>query len=86
MNIKEFNTKISQVEDLTWFNSISEEINFNYLQQNLEFKTVSSLFEFVYHQFEGWAKLGVNFKNEFNKIYFKHKISTIFKIFHKDYI
>ena len=59
MTNRELKTKISKLEEPDWFNTIEENFNFHYSNYNNKFIGVSSIYEFVLQQINGWEKLDI---------------------------
>jgi uncharacterized Tic20 family protein len=59
MTNRELKTKISKLEQPDWFNTIEENFNFHYSNYNNKFIGVSSIYEFVLQQINGWEKLDI---------------------------
>lgn len=58
MTIEQLRTIILQSKNPNWFNSVESRIIHVYQKTEKKFKGISSLYEYVIRQIEGWEKLG----------------------------
>lgn len=82
MTLTEFRRLTNESINSTWLNNIEETFNFPYVETNIPLKGVTTIFEFLVKQIEGWEKYGTNMPSELlnSKQYFlilKNQIESI---------
>lgn len=72
MTNSELKKKIAEANDPAWFNNLSATFNFQYISYSKPFTGISSIYEFVNQQLNGWTKIGDPLPTEFQntKAYF----------------
>lgn len=72
MTNAEFKKKIVEAADFEWFKNLQETFNFPYLNNSQTFIGLSSLYEFINQQINGWNKIEQPLSKEFeaSKTYF----------------
>lgn len=79
MTLTDIRRNILQSTNPNWFNNLEETFNFNYVDQVIPLKGVSTIYEFVLKQIDGWNKLGNDIPLELlqSKTYFEGLKSQI---------
>lgn len=79
MTKSELNKKIAESVNFEWFKTSQEVFNFHYVNIVMTFTGVSSIYEFVNQQANGWEGIEQDLPNEFlqSKQYFKNIQSNI---------
>ena len=66
MTIKEFRNKITEAEDVNWFNNLKETFNFSYIDFKQEFTGITTIYEFIIKQIEDWENHKDKLPDELN--------------------
>lgn len=72
MTLTDIRRNILESVEPNWFNNVETTFNFSYVNTKIPLKGVSTVYEFVLKQIEGWSKYGNNIPTELSNsvIYF----------------
>jgi hypothetical protein len=74
MTLTELRKKALESTDIDWLNNIEVEFNFDYINELIKLKGITTIYEFLLKQIDGWNKLGDNMPMELSgsKSYFEN--------------